>query len=247
MTENVYKTLEGEEYRLDELSKVDRRIYKTVQAALKSDPRSTWTEIANLWTGLVVKEYTESPEITELAIYKICQDMEIRRGIEQGLVAPPDGFDALKELGIADNGKIIFMFYALVFLGGVERVHQTAIQLGRLGTYVLLLNKENIMPFAYFFRHRPESYSDDLYSDFNGLISSGYLIRETRMAGVNDVDYCYITADSILWVLSHVPTNEPFYKDLSKAVANKIKIYQGMSERQLFDKTFFDDYTITNK
>jgi len=247
MAENTYKTLDGAEYRLDELSEADRQIYKAVQAALKNDPKPTWTEFANLWTKLVVGEHTESAETTELVIYKICQDMESRRGIEQGLIEPDEGFDTLKELGIAHNGKIIFMFYALIFFDGVERVYQTAIKLGCLDTYVFLLNKENILPFDYFFRNRPELCSLDLHDDFDGLVDSGYLIRETRMAGVNDVDYCYIAADGILWVLKHIPTNESLYKNLAKAAADKIKIYQGMSERQLFDKAFFDDHTITNK
>lgn len=83
-----YVTLDNEKFEIDALPSEDLNIYKRVQELLSQSPKPEWVDFANFWTGLVVNLYGEVPEITKKPIYKICQDLECRLGIEQGYIEP---------------------------------------------------------------------------------------------------------------------------------------------------------------
>ena len=85
-----YTTLEGEKFDVDKLSSEDSLIYRQVREYLGQSPKPGWVDFANFWTRLVVNLYREIPEITEKPIYKICQDLECRLGIEQGYIEPEE-------------------------------------------------------------------------------------------------------------------------------------------------------------
>lgn len=85
---SLYVTLDDERFEIDDLSSEDSDIYKSVQELLSQSPKPGWVDFSNSWTRLVVSLYGEVPEITKKSIYKICQDLECRLGIEQGFIEP---------------------------------------------------------------------------------------------------------------------------------------------------------------
>lgn len=95
---NMYKTLNGEVFDLDELTDE----LKTIYSVLKShyDINTDWTEFTNLWITKVREAFSDKQpsEIVEEPIYKICQDLDSRLGIRQGYTREPDYRDLLADI-----------------------------------------------------------------------------------------------------------------------------------------------------
>lgn len=169
---SYYVTLEGEKFEISELPKEDLRIYRQVCKFLGRS--SGWIDFANFWANLVVGLYGETAELTEKTIYKICQDLECRLGIQQGFVgAVGDGNYAQEILpglsqSFSDKGKLILTFSAVDIIGA-------EIDKDVVDFYVYILEHKRIMPFSYSFHHTPYPYSSLLHDELAELISVGYI------------------------------------------------------------------------
>lgn len=95
----VYQTITGRRIPLSKLSKAEQRFLELV--AKKYSSRQQWTRFAAWWNG----EFNATGLDTSSAVYRICQDLEARLGINQGKVAPPDYRDFLTELIDAQFGS----------------------------------------------------------------------------------------------------------------------------------------------
>lgn len=95
---NLYKTLNGEVFNLDELPAKLKALYSEVKSFY--DTNADWTEFANLWTAKIRESFSDKQrsEVVEEPIYKICQDLESRLGIRQGYTREPDYRDLLADI-----------------------------------------------------------------------------------------------------------------------------------------------------
>lgn len=94
----IYTTLENEKYDRDQLPPAHRKFLAKVFRYCAKGP--SWDEFANFWLskGNELWEGIKGKEIIELPVYKICQDLEARLGIEQGYTRERDLRDELEEL-----------------------------------------------------------------------------------------------------------------------------------------------------
>lgn len=91
-SEQVYRTITGGRISLSGLSDAEYHFLDIV--AKKYSVRQDWTRFAAWWNA----QFKASGLTTASAVYRICQDLEARLGINQGKVAPPDYRDCLTEL-----------------------------------------------------------------------------------------------------------------------------------------------------
>jgi hypothetical protein len=88
----VYQTITGGRILLSKLSDVEYGFLLLV--AKKYNSRQEWTRFAAWWNA----EFNATGLSTSSVVYRICQDLEARLGINQGKVSPPDYRDFLAEL-----------------------------------------------------------------------------------------------------------------------------------------------------
>jgi len=95
---NLYKTLNGEVFNLDELPDELKAVYSEVKAYY--DTNADWTEFTNLWMAKIRENFSDKKpsEVVEEPIYKICQDLDSRLGIRQGYTREPDYRDLLADI-----------------------------------------------------------------------------------------------------------------------------------------------------
>jgi hypothetical protein len=105
----IYETLHNGPYDLDELTVKEREFFNRVREYYQENP--DWNEFANFWNREGGKIWGNKPieEATESPIFKICQDMEARLGIEQGYTRLADYRDLLREL-IIKNYSTVYKF-----------------------------------------------------------------------------------------------------------------------------------------
>lgn len=95
---NLYRTLNGEFFDLNDLPAKQRSIYAEVKSSY--DLNIEWTKLTNLWVAKVREAFKdeEPSKIVEKVIYKICQDLDSRLGIRQGRTREPDYQDLLADV-----------------------------------------------------------------------------------------------------------------------------------------------------
>ncbi len=94
----IYTTLENEKYDCDQLPSPHREFLGKVLRYYGRKP--LWDKFANFWLskGSALWEGINGKKLVELPVYKICQDLEARLGIEQGYTRERDIRDELEEL-----------------------------------------------------------------------------------------------------------------------------------------------------
>ena len=95
---NLYKTLNGEVFDLNKLTKREREIYSEVKAFYNLN--TDWTEFSNLWITKIREAFssTNPSLVTKKNIYRICQDLESRLGVRQGYTREIDYRDLLADI-----------------------------------------------------------------------------------------------------------------------------------------------------
>lgn len=93
-----YKTLNGEVYNIDSLSKKERVVYEEAQSYFKKNP--DWPDFSTYWKDRIMEKLRGKTrkEIVSLPIFRICQDLSSRLGIKQGYVREEDYRDKLLEI-----------------------------------------------------------------------------------------------------------------------------------------------------
>lgn len=222
---NLYLTLDGVEFDLSKLSREERRVYRVVRRFLKRVPEPGWGgEFPNFWSSQLVNLYGSEQKMLGTVLYQICQDLDALLGIKQGYILPPEEYDWLwEDLGIADKGKLIFVFYAV--LGSGKILNITAV---RVHSYIALLHLVGILPFtSYPFRHRPEPYSEYLDADLTDLVTAGYL-------GVGPNGFT-ILGKGKSWVKANIP-NLPVRKFFVESVQGEIEKFSAWSDTELLGR-----------
>jgi transcriptional regulator with XRE-family HTH domain len=95
----IYRTITGRAIPLSRLNKREKNFLSMVREKYKG--RLEWTRFAAWWNA----EFNRSGLSTASAVYRICQDLEARLGIEQERVSPPDYRDFLADLIDAQFGS----------------------------------------------------------------------------------------------------------------------------------------------
>jgi hypothetical protein len=88
----VYLTITGRRVTVAKLSRTEKEFLSRVQQ--KYHARLDWTRFAAWWNV----EFTRTGLDTNSPVYRICQDLEARLGIQEGAVSPPDYRDFLADL-----------------------------------------------------------------------------------------------------------------------------------------------------
>jgi transcriptional regulator with XRE-family HTH domain len=88
----MYQTITGGQIALSDLSEAEYGFLDVV--AKKYSPKQDWTRFAAWWNT----KFNASGLPMASAMYRICQDLEARLGINQGKVSSPDYRDCLAEL-----------------------------------------------------------------------------------------------------------------------------------------------------
>jgi transcriptional regulator with XRE-family HTH domain len=88
----VYETITGRRLPTSRLTAAEKRFLALVRRKYSSG--FEWTDFAAWWNA----EFTRSGLGTKSVVYRICQDLEARLGIDQGKVSPPDYRDFLADL-----------------------------------------------------------------------------------------------------------------------------------------------------
>jgi transcriptional regulator with XRE-family HTH domain len=93
-----YTTLDNETFSLEGLSMNEKAILGKAFALYAG--KTDWNQFSNYYIGEICKLYGSLPrkEITKKPIYKICTDLEMRLGIEQGQTRLPDYRDLLEAI-----------------------------------------------------------------------------------------------------------------------------------------------------
>jgi hypothetical protein len=94
-----YQTITGGRFPLSGLSDAEYGFLDTL--AKKYNAQQDWTRFAAWWNA----KFNASGLTTASVVYRICQDLEARLGINQGKVSPPDYRDYLAELIDAQFGS----------------------------------------------------------------------------------------------------------------------------------------------
>jgi transcriptional regulator with XRE-family HTH domain len=95
----VYQTITGRHIPSSKLNRSEKDFLTRVQQ--KYHGRLEWTRFAAWWNA----EFTRTGLPTKSPVYRICQDLEARLGIQQGSVSPPDYRDFLADLIDAQFGS----------------------------------------------------------------------------------------------------------------------------------------------
>jgi hypothetical protein len=88
----VYQTITNRRIPVSKLSRSEKAFLCRVQQHYHA--RLEWTRFAAWWNA----EFSRSGLTTRSPVYRICQDLEARLGIQQGSVSPPDYRDFLADL-----------------------------------------------------------------------------------------------------------------------------------------------------
>jgi hypothetical protein len=91
-TPPVYNTITGRRILMSNLTETEYGFLEKV--AKKYNSKQGWTRFAAWWNA----EFNASGLSTSSVVYRICQDLEARLGINQGKLSPPDYRDFLVEL-----------------------------------------------------------------------------------------------------------------------------------------------------
>jgi len=96
----VYETLENEKFDIKTLSEQEFKFLKKVMKYYSEKP--DWNVFSNYWLKEGQKVWGGMPkrEVVDLPVFRICQDLEMRLGIEQGKTRMPD---FCKKAGIAQD------------------------------------------------------------------------------------------------------------------------------------------------
>jgi transcriptional regulator with XRE-family HTH domain len=95
----VYQTITGRGIVLSRLNRAEKRFLAAVGRQYKPGPE--WTRFAAWWNA----EFARAGFSTDSPVYRICQDLEARLGIDQRKVSPPDYRDYLADLIDAQFGS----------------------------------------------------------------------------------------------------------------------------------------------
>jgi transcriptional regulator with XRE-family HTH domain len=98
-TKRVYRTITGRRILLSKFSKTEKRFLALV--AQKYQSRLEWTRFAAWWNA----EFNAMGLNASSPVYRICQDLEARLGIDQGKVSRPDYRDFLADMLDAQFGS----------------------------------------------------------------------------------------------------------------------------------------------
>ncbi len=95
---NYYKTLDGEVFNLDELTKQQKLIYSEVKSFYDINP--DWNQFSNVWTDRLREAFAgvDPRTVVEEPIFEICQDLDSRLGVRQGYMREPDYRDLLADI-----------------------------------------------------------------------------------------------------------------------------------------------------
>lgn len=88
----IYQTITGRRILMSKLTETEYGFLEKV--AKKYSFKQNWTRFAAWWNA----EFNGAGLSTSSVVYRICQDLEARLGINQGKVSPPDYRDFLVEL-----------------------------------------------------------------------------------------------------------------------------------------------------
>ena len=216
-----YRTLTGKVFDLGILPQAHLRVYESLKDYFEQGP--TWNEFAIRWTN-ETREIFESSAIervTETPLFQICQDLESRLGIKQGFVKPvPDFQSEIKELGVADNGKLLIVFYA---------ADQINLPIENdLDSYIFLLDAYGTLPFTYPFRFEPLPYSVPLHEDLYGLEQSKYIAKHSPLS---------ITEKGKDWVSAELSDCASFRGGLDE-IGEQIKEFSCWGKSELFKAVY---------
>ena len=85
----IYETLSGEVFDLDLLPARHREAYEEIKNYFDGQPH--WNDFANFWLSRLKSIVSSSEEkLSETALFRICQDLESRLGIQQGFTRRAD-------------------------------------------------------------------------------------------------------------------------------------------------------------
>ncbi len=98
-TNRFFQTITGRRISVAKLNDAEKGFLTLVGQKYKS--RLEWTRFAAWWSA----EFNRTGLSTKSSVYRICQDLEARLGIEQGKVSPPDYRDFLADLIDAQFGS----------------------------------------------------------------------------------------------------------------------------------------------
>jgi hypothetical protein len=94
-----YQTITGRRISMEKVTDTEYSFLQKI--AKKYTPKQDWTRFAAWWNA----EFNASHLSASSFVYRICQDLESRLGINQGKVLPPDYRDFLAELIDAQFGS----------------------------------------------------------------------------------------------------------------------------------------------
>lgn len=93
----TYRTMTGRLFDLQALSEKERGALSEVEGAYEQRP--SWTDFARTWPAVLRRRVWGRKKVpVGSPLYRVCQDMELRLGVAQGQVAPPDYRDHLADL-----------------------------------------------------------------------------------------------------------------------------------------------------
>lgn len=127
----------------------------------------------------------------------------------------------LSEMGLADSGKVLVMFTA-ASKGGMDLEEEL------VDTYVYLLNREQLLEFAYPFHFTPLPYSPLLRVDLEALLQGEYLSRGSRL---------YISPFGIDWVNQEV-SDVTNVEGILMTISKRLKIFTAWNWSQLFQAVY---------
>ncbi len=88
----IYRTITGRPIDLGSLNAAERKFLTAVLAKYRRHPE--WSKFASWWLA----EFDKTGLADTSSVYRICQDLESRLGIQQDKVAPPDYRDSVADL-----------------------------------------------------------------------------------------------------------------------------------------------------
>ena len=97
---DVYLDLKGREISLADLTASERSLIADMKAAAKK--AADWSAFSNLWMVRIADCYADQnltrPQIRKTVVYRVCQDLDSRLAVSQGLARQPDYRDELAVL-----------------------------------------------------------------------------------------------------------------------------------------------------
>ncbi len=106
---NAYETLDHKTFDLDKLPSKQKKFFEEMKVCLRK--KFDWSEFGSFWfnqLSVVFKE-VKKEDIPQLPIFKICQDMESRLGVQQGYTRLTDYRDMLAKI-ISEVYKSRYLF-----------------------------------------------------------------------------------------------------------------------------------------